>query len=141
MNVDEVLQRAMNAYSTGTLGQAELLFNQVLAADKQRLDALHMLGVLQSRRRNCAEAMRLAQGARLLARMQVCDWADWNGECERILAGVRQDSGQGSPRSAIPAPCYIDRFRRHMEAAYATMRERQLRSEPPEDFAVTEIEA
>ena len=59
MNVDEVLQRAMNAYSTGTLGQAELLFNQVLAADKQRFDALQMLGILQSRRRNYAEAVRL----------------------------------------------------------------------------------
>src|SRR6516164_8349498 len=59
MKVDEVLQRAMTAYSTGTLGQAELLFNQVLAADKQQFDALHMLGILQSRRRNYAEAVRL----------------------------------------------------------------------------------
>ncbi len=59
MNVDEVLQRAMNAYGIGNLGQAELLFNQVLGADKQRFDALHMLGILQSRRRNYAEAVRL----------------------------------------------------------------------------------
>jgi protein O-GlcNAc transferase len=59
MNVDEVLQRAMNAYGTGNLGQAELLFNQVLAADKHRFDALHMLGIPQSRRRNHAEAVRL----------------------------------------------------------------------------------
>jgi predicted O-linked N-acetylglucosamine transferase (SPINDLY family) len=59
MNVDEVLQRAMKAYGTGHLGQAELLFNQVLAADKQQFDALHMLGILQSRRRNYAEAVRL----------------------------------------------------------------------------------
>ncbi len=35
----------------------------------------------------------------------------------------------------------IDRFRRHMEAAYTTMRERHLRGEPPEDFAVSAIEA
>ena len=47
MNVDEVLQRAMNAYGTGNLGQAELLFNQVLGADKQRFDALHMLGICE----------------------------------------------------------------------------------------------
>ena len=38
-----------------------------------------------------------AQGARLLARMQVCDWADWTGECERILAGVRQDDTGRQP--------------------------------------------
>jgi protein O-GlcNAc transferase len=43
-----------------------------------------------------------AQGARLLARMQVCDWGDWNGECERILAGVRQDGRQDS-RIASPS--------------------------------------
>jgi Flp pilus assembly protein TadD len=36
-----------------------LLFNQVLAADKRQFDALHMLGILQSRRRNYAEAVRL----------------------------------------------------------------------------------
>ena len=59
MNVDEVLQRAMSAYGTGNLGQAELPFNQVLGADKHRFDALHMLGILQSRRRNYAEAVRL----------------------------------------------------------------------------------
>jgi protein O-GlcNAc transferase len=35
----------------------------------------------------------------------------------------------------------IDRFRRHMETAYATMRKRYLRAEPPEDFAVAAIEA
>ena len=35
----------------------------------------------------------------------------------------------------------IDRFRRHMEAAYATMRKRYLRGDPPEDFAVPAIEA
>ena len=35
----------------------------------------------------------------------------------------------------------IDRFRRHMETAYATMRKRYLRGDPPEDFAVPAIEA
>jgi predicted O-linked N-acetylglucosamine transferase (SPINDLY family) len=35
----------------------------------------------------------------------------------------------------------IDRFRRHMEAAYAKMPERHLRGEPPQDFAVAAIEA
>jgi hypothetical protein len=34
--------------------------------------------------------------------MQVCDWGDWNGECERILAGVRQDGRQDS-RIASPS--------------------------------------
>jgi predicted O-linked N-acetylglucosamine transferase (SPINDLY family) len=34
----------------------------------------------------------------------------------------------------------MDRFRRHMEAAYTTMRERHLRGEPPADFAVAAIE-
>ena len=63
MNVDEVVQRAMKAYSIGNLGQAELLFNQVLAADKRQFDALHMLGILQSRRRNYAEAVRLIDRA------------------------------------------------------------------------------
>jgi protein O-GlcNAc transferase len=63
MNVDEVVQRAMKAYSIGNLGQAELLFNQVLAADKRQFDALHMLGILQSRRRNYAAAVRLIDRA------------------------------------------------------------------------------
>ena len=45
-----------------------------------------------------------AQGARLLAKMQVCDWADWNGECERILAGVRQDSPIASPFVLLVVP-------------------------------------
>jgi protein O-GlcNAc transferase len=35
----------------------------------------------------------------------------------------------------------IDRFRHHIEAAYARMRERHLRGEPPEDFTVAAIEA
>ena len=35
----------------------------------------------------------------------------------------------------------IERFRHHIEAAYATMRERHLRGEPPEDFTVAAIEA
>jgi hypothetical protein len=58
MNVAEVLQRAMTAYSTGNLGQAELLYNRVLAADNRQFDALHMLGVVQRQRRNYAEAVR-----------------------------------------------------------------------------------
>jgi protein O-GlcNAc transferase len=43
-------------------------------------------------------------GLRLLARMQVCDWADWSGECERILAGVRQDSPVASPFVLLVVP-------------------------------------
>ena len=81
MNVAEVLQRAMTAYSSGNLGQAELLYNRVLAAD-----------------------------TKLTADRDTCPLFD------------------------------IDRFRHHIEAAYATMRERHLRGEPPEDFTVAAIE-
>jgi predicted O-linked N-acetylglucosamine transferase (SPINDLY family) len=35
----------------------------------------------------------------------------------------------------------MDRFRRHIEAAYASMRQRHLRGDPPKDFAVEAIEA
>ncbi len=59
MNVAEVLQRALSAYRTGNLGQAELLYNQALAADSRQFDALHMLGVIQHQRRNYGEAVRL----------------------------------------------------------------------------------
>ena len=59
MNVAEVLQRALSAYRTGNLGQAELLYNRVLAAHDRQFDALHMLGVVQRQRRNYGEAVRL----------------------------------------------------------------------------------
>jgi protein O-GlcNAc transferase len=59
MNAAEVLQRALSAYNTGNLGQAEHLYNQALAADRRQFDALHMLGVIQRQRRNFGEAVRL----------------------------------------------------------------------------------
>jgi predicted O-linked N-acetylglucosamine transferase (SPINDLY family) len=45
-----------------------------------------------------------APGWRLLARMQICDWADWSAECERILAGVRQDRRVANPFVLLATP-------------------------------------
>jgi protein O-GlcNAc transferase len=91
MNVDEVVQRAMKAYSIGNLGQAELLFNQVLAADKRQFDALHMLGILQSRRRNYAEAVRLIDRA--------IEVAPQSAEAHADLGRIRFEMGD-APQAA-----------------------------------------
>ncbi len=59
MNVVEALQRAMRAHSAGNLVQAEQLYNEVLAADRQHFDALHMLGIVACQRGNFGEAVDL----------------------------------------------------------------------------------
>jgi predicted O-linked N-acetylglucosamine transferase (SPINDLY family) len=52
------------------------------------------------------------------------------------LAGVKAKLAAELPRCALYD---TDRFRRHLEAAYVTMWERQQRGEPPAAFAVTPL--
>jgi protein O-GlcNAc transferase len=104
MNVDEDLQRALKAYGTGNLGQAELLFNQVLAADKRQFDALHMLGILQSRRRNYAEAVRLITGAIEVQPQSAQAHADLGRV--QFEMGDRQQAGESYLRSLALDPDY-----------------------------------
>jgi protein O-GlcNAc transferase len=47
---------------------------------------------------------RYALGYRLFAKMQICDWTDWNAECERVLAGVRQDRPVCEPSILLAIP-------------------------------------
>lgn len=54
----QMLARAMAAHQSGNFGQAELLYNLVLQADKRQFDALHMLAILEGQRGNFAAALR-----------------------------------------------------------------------------------
>jgi protein O-GlcNAc transferase len=45
-----------------------------------------------------------ALGYRLFAKMHICDWADWNGECERVLTGTRQDRLVCEPSILLAIP-------------------------------------
>ncbi len=46
MNVDELLRRAMLCHQSGALGDAEMLYRQILKRQPNHPDALHLLGVL-----------------------------------------------------------------------------------------------
>jgi protein O-GlcNAc transferase len=45
-----------------------------------------------------------ALGYRLFAKMQICDWTDWNAECERVLTGTRQDRPVCEPSILLAIP-------------------------------------
>jgi len=53
------LQQALDAHGRGQLGQAELLYREILSRLPQHFDALHLLGVLEIQRRNPAAAVEL----------------------------------------------------------------------------------
>ena len=59
----DALRRAMRAHNAGNLGEAETLYNLVLAYDKRQFDALNMLGIVHGQRRNYQEAIRLIERA------------------------------------------------------------------------------
>jgi predicted O-linked N-acetylglucosamine transferase (SPINDLY family) len=59
----DALRRAMRAHNAGNLGEAETLYNLVLAYDKRQFDALNMLGIVHGQRRNYDEAIRLIERA------------------------------------------------------------------------------
>jgi len=101
----------------GSHYEALAAYDKSLALDPQMADAWRGRAAVLTAQNRYPEAVtayekllairpdaEYAQGARLLAKMQVCDWADWNGECERILAGVRQDDRVASPCVLLVVP-------------------------------------
>jgi predicted O-linked N-acetylglucosamine transferase (SPINDLY family) len=36
--------------------------------------------------------------------MQICDWTDWRAECERVVAGTRQDRSVAEPSILLAIP-------------------------------------
>jgi tetratricopeptide (TPR) repeat protein len=59
-----VLERATALHRGGKLGGAETLYREVLAADAQQFDALHLLGVVRYQQGYNAEAEELIRAAR-----------------------------------------------------------------------------
>src|SRR5262249_58102202 len=55
----DMLHRARAAHQAGRLAEAEALYTQVLAGDKNHFDALHLLGVLKAQNGHYEEALRL----------------------------------------------------------------------------------
>jgi predicted O-linked N-acetylglucosamine transferase (SPINDLY family) len=60
-NIVVLLSRAMALLQGGNLGEAEILFKQVLAKDQNQFEALHFLGLLEAQRGNHEEADRLVK--------------------------------------------------------------------------------
>jgi tetratricopeptide (TPR) repeat protein len=103
--------------SLGSHYAALAAYDKSLALDPQMADAWRGRALVLTAQNRHPEAVtaydkllairpdaEYAQGARLLAKMQVCDWTDWTGECERILAGVRQDDRVASPSVLLVVP-------------------------------------
>jgi Tfp pilus assembly protein PilF len=59
-----VLERATALHRGGRLIDAETLYREILAADAQHFDALHLLGVLRHQQGRNAEAEKLIRAAR-----------------------------------------------------------------------------
>ena len=64
MNVPETLQHALTHHQAGRLTEAEQLYRAVLAAAPDHFDALHLLGLVETRRGHFVEAERLLARAR-----------------------------------------------------------------------------
>ncbi len=58
-NIPSLLERAAGMHQGGRLREAEKLYAQVLAAEPDNFDALHLYGVLMQQRGQPAEALRL----------------------------------------------------------------------------------
>jgi protein O-GlcNAc transferase len=61
--VAEALHRAFAAFQADNLGEAEAAFKKVLSTDASQFDALHMLAVINARRGNYSEGIRLLSRA------------------------------------------------------------------------------
>ncbi|MFN3657562.1 MAG: tetratricopeptide repeat protein [Pseudolabrys sp.] len=67
--VIEMLRRAAGHHQRGELGQAEVLYREVLAREPANFDALHLYGVLLYQRGNPVEALKsIAQALKVNAR-------------------------------------------------------------------------
>ena len=62
-NIQEMLARAVAAHQAGNFDLAEVLYNQVLKADRKQFDALHMLGVIEGQRGNYSAGLRRLKDA------------------------------------------------------------------------------
>jgi predicted O-linked N-acetylglucosamine transferase (SPINDLY family) len=87
----QTLDHAMRCHQHGNLAQAEQLYLQILQADPQHVDALHLLGVLAQQRGNHDLALDyLGQAVRLNP-----DFAEAHYHLGRVLAA------QGRPAEAV----------------------------------------
>ncbi|HZS63927.1 MAG TPA: tetratricopeptide repeat protein [Xanthobacteraceae bacterium] len=59
----DILRRALELQNRGELGEAERLYNQVLAANPENFDALHLLGILCHQRGDSTRAVELLEAA------------------------------------------------------------------------------
>jgi len=47
---------------------------------------------------------RIREGVRLLAKMQICDWADLDARCQSVVTGVRQGRRVAAPPVLLATP-------------------------------------
>jgi predicted TPR repeat methyltransferase len=90
-NTATLLQRAVPLHQQGKLDQAEALYQQVLQAEPEQFDALHLLGVLTRQRGDAATAVQLISRAIALNAT--------NAVAHCNLGAALQDIGQ--PESAL----------------------------------------
>ena len=62
-DLPQAIQRAVTFHRQGQLGEAEQLYNGILAAERDHFDALHLLGLLMHQRGRSAEALALIDRA------------------------------------------------------------------------------
>src|SRR5689334_13063654 len=101
-NLQNLLERALQQDQAGKLDEAETLYRQILAAQPNHPDALHLLGLLTRQRGNLNEAIHLVRQATIVNPIFVwfrknlgsllAETGDWSAALSEYEQALRLDS-------------------------------------------------